>query len=195
MRIGLVSDVHCNVPALTRALELLDDCAEVLCAGDLIYQFRFSNDILALLRERNVRSIVGNHDKSILVTPDHPLRSSPTVEPAELHYLASLPSRLTLQLPGIKLAMFHGAPWDDDAEPHAYYVYPQHRQDMARVAAEADADVVVLGHSHLPFAVEVSGTLIVNPGSCGEPCPGTGLPSCAALDVATGEVEFRPFSL
>ncbi len=195
MRIGLVSDVHCNVPALTRALDLLEDCAEVLCAGDLVYQFRFSNEVLALLRDRDVRAIVGNHDKSILVTPDHPLRSSTTVDPGALSYLASLPGRLALELPRIKLAMFHGAPWDDDAEPHAYYVYPQHRQDMARVAQEADADVIVLGHSHVPFAVEVGGKLIVNPGACGEPCPGTGAPSCAALDLATGEVEFRPFSL
>jgi putative phosphoesterase len=194
MRIGLISDVHCNVPALTRALALLDDCAEILCAGDLIYQFRFSNEILAMLRDHKVRTIVGNHDKSILLVPNHPLRASPTVDPAALAYLAGLPTQLSLELPGTRIAMFHGSPWDDDAEPHAYYVYPQNRPDIVRVA-EVDADVIVLGHAHVPYAVSVAGKLIVNPGACGEPCPGTGLPSCAALDVATGEVEFRPFAL
>jgi putative phosphoesterase len=194
MRIGLISDIHCNVPALTRALALLDDCAEILCAGDLIYQFRFSNDILALLREHQVQSIVGNHDKSILLTPNHPLRASSSVDPAELRYLADLPTRLTLTRAGTRIAMFHGAPWDDDDDPHAYYVYPQHRQDLKRVA-EVDADVIVLGHAHIPYAVRVGDKLIVNPGTCGEICPGTGLPSCAALDIATGEVEFRPFSV
>lgn len=193
MRIGLISDVHCNVPMLRRALARLEDCAEILCAGDLVYQFRFSNEVLEILRAHDVRTIVGNHDKSVLMTPNHPLRASPSVDPAALRYLASLPGRLVLRCAGVRIAMFHGAPWDDDAAPHAYYVYPQNRVDLRRVA-EVDADVIVLGHAHVPFAERIRETLIINPGACGEPCPTTGLPSCAALDTATGAVEFRPLS-
>jgi protein phosphatase len=89
--------------------------------------------------------------------------------------------------------MFHGAPWDNDDEPHAHYIYPQNRADLKRVA-EVEADIIVLGHAHVPYAVRVGERLVVNPGTCGEPCPGSSLHSCAALDVATGEVEFRPFT-
>jgi putative phosphoesterase len=194
LRIGLISDLHCNVPTLTRAFELLEDCEEVLCAGDLIYQFRFSNEVLLMLRDRGVQTIVGNHDKSVLLTPNHPLRVSPTVDPEAMRYLAGLPTNLTLDVEGKRIAMFHGSPWDDDAEPHAHYVYPQNRADLKRVA-RVEADFIVLGHSHVPYAEWVNERLIINPGTCGEPCPSTGLPSCAALDVTTGEVDFRPIRL
>ena len=55
MRIGIVSDIHCNHEALRVALERMGDVDELLCAGDSVYQFRFSNEVMALLRERGAR--------------------------------------------------------------------------------------------------------------------------------------------
>lgn len=192
MKVGLISDIHCNLVGLREALHQLSDCEEVLCAGDLLYQYRFSVDVLALLKQHDVRSIVGNHDKTILYTPAHPLLESSSVDPAYLRYLAELPHTLELELDGVRIAMFHGAPWDDHDSASAHYVYPENQDDMRRVA-QADADVVVLGHTHRPFAVRVADTLIVNPGSCGECRDGSGLLSCAMLETGDGRVEFRRF--
>ena len=61
--------------------------------------------------------------------------------------------------------------------------------------SDNDADFVVLGHTHRAFSTRVGNTLVVNPGSCGEPRDASGTYSCAALDVTSGEVEFRPFLL
>jgi len=66
VKLGLFSDIHCNVRGLERALQLLDDCDELLCAGGLLYQYRFSGEVLALLRQHRGHAIVGNHDKTIL---------------------------------------------------------------------------------------------------------------------------------
>ena len=107
MKLGLFSDIHCNLGGLERALQLLDDCDELLCAGDLLYQYRFSGEVLALLREHRVHTIVGNHDKTILYTPSHPLRASPSVDPTELQFLAGLPNSLALELGGT-LSAEHG---------------------------------------------------------------------------------------
>jgi putative phosphoesterase len=192
--LGLISDIHCNLPALERALELLDDCEEILCAGDLLYQYRFSNDVLTTLRERGVRSIVGNHDNTILYAPGHPLRTSPGVDAACFQYLASLPDHLFLDYGERQVAVFHGAPWDEPGGTSAYYLFPEDIRQIARLA-EVDADYVVLGHTHRPFTARIGRTLVVNPGSCGEPRDASRTYSCAALDVASGEVEFRPFLL
>lgn len=194
MKLGLISDIHCNLPALERALELLGDCDEVLCAGDLLYQYRFSNVVLTLLRERGIRSIVGNHDNTILYAPGHPLRGSPSVDADCFAYLGSLPERLTLDYGERRVAVFHGAPWDEPRATSACYLYPEDSRLLARIA-EVDADFVILGHTHRPFAAQVGATLVVNPGSCGEPRDASRTYSCAALDVGTGEVEFRPFFL
>ena len=51
MRIGIVSDIHCNHEALRIALDRMGDVDELLCAGDAVYQFRFSNEVMQLLRE------------------------------------------------------------------------------------------------------------------------------------------------
>ncbi len=194
MKLGLISDIHCNLPALERALDLLADCDEVLCAGDLLYQYRFSNAVLTALRERRVHSIVGNHDNTVLYASGHPLRGSPTVDRGCFEYLASLPERLALDYGNCRVAVFHGAPWDEPGATSACYLYPEDTRQLARLA-EVDADFVVLGHTHRPFTIQVGRTLVVNPGSCGEPRDASRTFSCAALDVASGAVDFRPFVL
>ena len=194
MQIGLISDIHCNQPGLERALELLEDCEEILCAGDILYQYRFSNDVLALLRQRGVHAIVGNHDRVVLYSPAHPLRSSPSIDPLCLDYLATLPNELTIDLGGVRIAMFHGSPWDNAEANTANYIYPNDRRQLQRMT-EVDADVIVLGHTHIAFSERVGDKLIVNPGSCGESRDGTNQLSCAVLDSATREVEFHRFRL
>jgi putative phosphoesterase len=179
---------------LKQALALLDDCDEVLCAGDIVYQYRFSNDVLALIRDRGVRAILGNHDKTVLYSPNHPIRSSPTIDPFYLNYLGGLPNNISIDLGACRLQMFHGSPWDDEAGRVTPYLYPQDKRQFDRLA-EQPADVIVLGHTHVPFAHRHGSLLVVNPGSCAEPRDGTNMPCCAVLDSESLEVEFRRFCL
>src|SRR5258708_39894710 len=62
MRLGIVSDIHCNHEALSIALERMGAIDELLCAGDAVYQFRFSNEVIQILRERCARYVLGNHE-------------------------------------------------------------------------------------------------------------------------------------
>ena len=39
---------------------------ELLCLGDSIYQYRFSNEVVALLRSIGARMILGNHEEVFL---------------------------------------------------------------------------------------------------------------------------------
>ncbi len=192
MKVGLVSDIHCNVAALDIAFGLLSDCDEVLCAGDLMYQYRFEGEILKALLRRRAHPILGNHDKTILYTPNHPLRRAAKVPQKMLELLGSLPSNLAMEFGGVRIRMFHGAPWDEVAGPSAHYLYPEDKAAMARLAA-VDADIIVLGHTHQPYATESAGRLVVNPGSCGEPKLGTTLRFCAAVDLGDRSVDFRSF--
>jgi putative phosphoesterase len=88
--------------------------------------------------------------------------------------------------------MFHGSPWDDGAGRVTPYLYAQDRQQMERLA-ELTADVIVLGHTHVPFAHRQGRVLVINPGSCSEPRDGSTLACCAVIDSATLEPEFRRF--
>ena len=66
MRLGLVSDIHCNIESLDVALEQMGDVDEVLCAGDAIFSFRFSNAVVARLRQIGARMVLGNHELDVL---------------------------------------------------------------------------------------------------------------------------------
>jgi putative phosphoesterase len=166
----------------------------VLCAGDLLFEYRFSNEVLALLDRRGVRSITGNHDRTILRTRNHPLQAAPTTEPYWLRYLAALPAQLDLTLGGARVLVAHGAPWDPPDQIQATYVLPHDRSQFQRLAT-TDADVVILGHTHQPMAQWAGRVLVINPGSCGDPRAPVQTHQCARLDLDSRSVEQIAFSL
>ena len=47
MRVGIVSDLHCNLQGLDLALQAMGDVDELLCLGDSIFEYQFSNDVVA----------------------------------------------------------------------------------------------------------------------------------------------------
>jgi putative phosphoesterase len=189
VNIGIISDIHCNHEALAIVLEGLRDCDEVLCAGDAVYQFRFSNEVMQLLRERGARYILGNHEATLLGKWGEHARSADWIRADDLAYMADKPYELETTIDGKKLVMVHGSPW----EPHNEYIYPN-SPAISRFA-EIDADYVVLGHTHYQMAERVGRPLVINPGSAGEPRdPRNHFQlSYAILDTSSDEVQFRDF--
>lgn len=188
MKLGIVADIHCNHRALEIALERMGPVDELLCAGDAVYQFRFSNEVMRLLRERNARYVLGNHEEVLLGKWGAHARSAAHVEADALAYMASRPDRIETQINGKRLLMVHGSPFD----PKYEYLYPNGDLSCFRAL---EADYVILGHTHFKMAVQVGRTLVINPGSCGEARDhrnGFAL-SAAVLDTATGEVTFHEF--
>lgn len=183
MRIGIVSDIHCNVEGLRIAIERMGDVDELLCAGDLMYGFRFNNEVVEELRARGARTVQGNHERTLLSPAGERARSAPFVKGENLDYIAALPSMMETELSGKKLLMVHGSPF----EPFDEYLYPKAR--TLRRFAELDADYVVLGHTHYPMLERVGKVLVINPGSAGEPAE----LSYAVLDTESGEVSFDSF--
>lgn len=190
MRIGIVSDIHCNAAGLERALDLMGDVDELVCAGDAIYQYRFSNEVVRLLRERGARTILGNHEEVLLGAHGERARSSERVDARELAWLAGQPLDLRTRLNGTSLYVVHGSPW----EPRYEYLYP-HSPTLARFR-DFDAGIVILGHTHYQMAVRAGRTLVINPGSAGESRDarnGHQL-SFAVLDTETEEVSFTNYA-
>jgi len=66
LKLGIVSDLHCNIEGLNRALEILGAIDALLCLGDSIYEYRFSNEVVAALKDMNAHTILGNHEEVFL---------------------------------------------------------------------------------------------------------------------------------
>lgn len=186
MRIGIVSDVHCNIAGLETALAMMGDVDELVCAGDAVYQFRFSNDVVRLLRERGARTVQGNHEELLLGSQGTRARESERNDPRLVAWLAEQPLQLRTRVGGKELFVVHGSPW----EPRYEYLYPT--SPALRQYAAFDADIVIVGHTHYQMAQRFGTTLVINPGSAGEARDdrnGRQL-SFAVLDTETEAVSF-----
>ena len=189
MRLGIVSDLHCNTAGLDEALRLMGDIDELLCLGDTIWEYRFSNEIVRLLRERDAQVILGNHEEGFFGPHGARARARAGVDPALMDWLAAQPHRIEREIAGKKLLLVHSTPW----EPRGAYIHPG--SSLLARFAEADADFVLYGHTHQQVVRRFGRVLVINPGSAGDARDsrnGRQL-SCAVLDLASEEVEIIDF--
>ena len=189
MKLGIVSDIHCNAAGLRQALALMGDVDDLICLGDSIYEYRFSNEVVGLLKEREARVILGNHEEYFFGPQGERARARDGVDPALAEWLASRSHRAELRAHGRNVLIVHSTPW----EPRGTYVHPESAL-LARFG-EAEADIVLYGHTHQQLARRIGNVLVINPGSAGEARDhrnGRQL-SCAVLDLASEEVKLIDF--
>ena len=191
MRLGIVSDIHCNIGGLDEALALMGDVDELLCLGDSVSEFRFSNEVIARLRERDARTIQGNHEHVLLGMHGAKAREAAHVDRDLLDWLGTRPEQLAMEAGGKRLLLVHSTPW----MPSGEYVFP--RSPSLQRFGEVDADIVLYGHTHTQLVRRVGRVLVINPGSAGDArdqSNGRQL-SCAVLDTVTEEVRIIDFPL
>ena len=190
MRLGIVSDLHCNAAGLAKALALMGDVDELLCLGDSIWEYRFSNEVVRLLQQRDARVILGNHEEGFFGPQGARARAREGIDAELADWLAERPHRIELETAGKRLLLVHSTPW----EPRGAYIHPG-SGELARFA-EADADIVFYGHTHQQVVRRFGRVLVINPGSAGDardPRNGRQL-SCAVLDLASEEVQLIDFA-
>lgn len=68
MRYGILGDIHSNLCALESVLDALkrEGVDVILSVGDIVGYGAAPSDCIALLRERSVRPVMGNHDAACL---------------------------------------------------------------------------------------------------------------------------------
>src|SRR5205814_312631 len=87
--------IHCNAAGLRQALALMGDVDDLICLGDSIYEYRFSNEVVGLLKERGARVILGNHEEYFFGPQGERARARDGVDPALTEWLASRPSAIS----------------------------------------------------------------------------------------------------
>lgn len=188
MRIAIISDIHANLPALKAVLEdiSLFNPDQIYCLGDLTDAAPWHNEVIELIQERNIPSIMGNHDERIAFDhPIHPLQKHSLAEqqarlaaieytkkditPANKAFLSGLPASLKIEMDGIRILLVHGSPSSNEE-----YVYEDAEESrISQMFEEEQVDVIISGHTHLSYLRYLSGTtdqqpkLMINAGSVG----------------------------
>lgn len=190
MRLGLLADVHGNLPALEAALLALEErgVAAYACAGDLVGYGPFPNECVDRVAALDGVCVAGNHDliaigrlddaRCIPMARETLAWTKQVLSDDTRAYLEDLPPRA--ETDGVVVA--HGSL--DDSER---YVNTDERADE-ELAKIGDARALVLGHTHRP-RVYGRRPLLVNPGAVGQSRELRVRARCAVLDTETLEVE------
>jgi putative phosphoesterase len=185
VKLGIISDIHCNLNGLKQALAAMESVDEIICLGDIINEHQFSNEAIAALKAREAHVILGNHEEVFLSPAGARAREYKKNDRTLVKWLAEQPHQRELMIGGKKILMIHSTPW----EPRGDYIFP-HSEQLERFA-EAEADFVLYGHTHAHLVRRVGGVLVINPGAAGEPYYNGDAwrLSSAILDTVTEEVK------
>jgi putative phosphoesterase len=192
-RVAFVSDVHSNLEALTTVFREIGSDEEIYCLGDVVGYGANPNEVIELLRGRNVHTLMGNHDFAA-VTGDvsefnaraamAALWTRRQLSEASLSYLRGLPVEMRLQIDGVRIYITHGSPDDhlsEYVEPRTHEGLFEHYLDTLGVTA------IGLGHTHVPFVSENKKGVVFNPGSVGQPRNGDRRAAFAKMALEEGE--------
>jgi putative phosphoesterase len=99
--------------------------------------------------------------------------------------MRGLPFDLRFAIGGQRVRLVHGSP----RKVNEYLFEEKPASLYERLAAQAEADVLVFGHTHRPWVREHGGVLFVNCGSVGKPKDGDPRAAFGLLQLVGGQVE------
>lgn len=200
--LAFISDIHSNLEALESVLADIEarGIQETYCLGDLVGYGPNPNEVVEIIRSREIPTVCGNYDDAVGFEKDscgcayNPGRETEVgdesiswtiqnTKEVNKEFLRNLPKKLSIEVEGVKILLVHGSPLNYLLE----YVKPSTSAERLRLLIQGvTEDVIVNGHTHLMMARHISGKTILNPGSVGRTKDGSPGATYLILYVDTG---------
>jgi putative phosphoesterase len=192
----VIGDVHTESGKLRLALDHLARLSldRILCTGDVPDGPADVTELetcCRLLRERDVITVSGNHDRWL---QDGEMRELPDatdpcdLSAAALEFLAALPATVEFDSPAGRVLLCHGMGTDDmhGVQPFDHGLALDNNSALQALLRDGRYDFVISGHTHRPMVRKLrnltvinAGTLLRNQGPC-----------CAMADFDERRVRF-----
>lgn len=197
MKVAVISDIHGNIYALMKTLEDIDEqkVDKIICLGDLVGYGPHPNEVVALIKRREISCIKGNYDASVVDGDYTYIRNTAInsfalpwatneVRTANKYFLDSLPTSLNYTFNGVNFLFTHGSP-----NAINDYLF-EDASNTIEVMNQLGDDVLVCAHTHIPCAKKYENKLLINVGSVGKPKIGKPNPTYAIIEIEeNGEVK------
>ena len=194
MKILLIADIHSNWPALQAINESFDVC---LFLGDLVDYCTDPVPCIDWVRRNAMHSVRGNHDHAVsqripakvgsgyrrIAMATRPVQWQ-KIDLARMKFLARLPASQFATVGGDSFCLVHATPRD----PMDEYLGSDAAAWRERLPGITSRYVCV-GHTHLPFVLDLGDQFVINPGSVGQPRDGD--PRAAYAVIEDGRIELR----
>jgi protein phosphatase len=199
MKILILSDIHGNLEALEAVLAEPRD--ELWVLGDLVNYGPNPSEVVELVRRHASLIIQGNHDYAIGTGSDPQCSrafremaramqnyTEPLLNVDQRAFLRGLPQTAARTIDSFRFFLCHATP----TEPLFKYCPAEPARWAAEIAG-LEADVFLVGHTHLPFGLNLAKQQIVNPGSVGQPKHGAPMACYALWDDGRMTLRSRPY--
>jgi predicted phosphodiesterase len=179
-RIGVIGDVHAEDALLEAAVAFLFDqsVGAILCTGDVVDGRGSAQRACELLREHDVVTVRGNHDRwfvegTMRTLPDATRTSD--IDAAGHAFLAQLPAQRELVTPAGSLLLCHGLGTNDmarlGADDFGYAL--EVNDDLQALLRLARHRWVINGHTHRRMVRRFGALTVINAGTLkrdNDPC-------------------------
>jgi len=214
MRYAIISDIHANLEAFRVVLEEIERqrVDQIVCLGDLVGYNANPNECVELLLEREIPTIMGNHD-AVTCGLLEPIDFNPIAKKAILWTRETLQAKyrdFLLQQPEQRrlnesVRLVHGSLLDRDQYLFSRQTIMDNVRQMRNEAPEIR--IVFFGHTHNQgafvfaretlslvtdndFSIEDKGYYLINPGSVGQPRDQDPRAAYLLYDEEAGTIEF-----
>jgi putative phosphoesterase len=193
----VISDVHSNLAALEAVLDDAGYWDASICAGDVVGYGPKPQECIDRIAFKGFNTVTGNHDRAVATVETDWFNDDAQeairinrgmLSPANLKWLGSLPTGLSHEFDGVNVLVYHGSP----TRPLTSYVFQTEAETHAEeYLRQTGADVLILGHTHIPYTVQRGNRFILNPGSVGQPRDGDPRASYLILDTESLKADHR----
>jgi len=200
MKIVIVSDIHANAESLQ---VLPHDYDELWILGDLVNYGPSPVEVVDFARAKASLIVRGNHDHSVGFGKDPRCSArframaeatgrftSSMLSGEHKQFLRELPTQAGREVDGVGFLACHAVP----SNPLYEYCPPESDRWREEVAGMA-ADILLTGHTHLPFQRKIGSKWIVNPGSLGQPKHGWPDACYAIWDSGSVHLHASPYAI
>ena len=190
MKIAAISDIHGNLYALMKVLEDIDSQKVdlIVCLGDLVGYGPHPNEVIALIRRRELPCLKGNYDASVVDGDFTYIRNTrinsfalpwaiEEVRASNKYFLSELPTTLKYDFEGVKVEFVHGS-----TNAINEYLF-EDGENTKEVMESFSGDVLVCAHTHIPSLKKFDKKTFINVGSVGKPKIGRPNATYCILDI------------
>jgi len=176
-RIAILSCIHGNMAALEAVWDDLgnQNIDQLYCLGDLVGYGPYPNEVVEFVNQNNIPTVLGCWDEGIGMEQEDCGCKFITEEDAEYGHAAFKWTRSNISEENRKflselyfgqrvtntaagtLLLVHGSPRNTGE----YLMESTHDLILFERAAAGDCDVLICGHTHVPFVRQIEGTLKV----------------------------------
>jgi predicted phosphodiesterase len=201
MKYAIISDIHSNLEALTKALSIIDEknVDEIVCLGDVVGYGANPNECIEVVRSRCSSVVLGNHDAAAL-------------NPSLAHDFNAIAKRAITwtaeQLTDESRAFISSLPlverWKEILFVHSSPYLPQEWEyiqdvdDAYSALRHFEEKICFIGHTHIPGifsqrgrakSISADEKYLINVGSIGQPRDGNPMLAFGIFDSTAWEYE------